>query len=249
MKKIKYLASFSLSLILLTSCFSSNVYGDIEFMISSANVVTNENEKNQMVEKILDSKVGARANNQHVLSVNARFYSLIFRTSLVGYGYYNYNQDTDKSNFNLDVSGLSNLKIVIDENQVMDANLNIANIELLKYDEVQLNFDAKPLNELADFSLLSVLDKTYIKEYRKSSYEEINNFELGFLAYVFTLDANKLNELLNSSIKFETDPVLTFLSSSSGFETIDIIHLTGDIAFNSISGSFEAFIYNVNSNN
>jgi hypothetical protein len=202
-----------------------------------------------MIETILESKVGASANNQHVLSVNARFSALFLRTSLAGYGYYNYNQTTDKATFNLDVSGLSNLKIDIDENQVMDANLNIANIEVFKYDDLQLNFDAKPLNELVDFSLLGVLDKTYIKEYRKSRYVEIDNFGIGFLAYAFTLDANKLNELLNSSIKFETDPVLTFLSSSSGFETIDIVHLTGDIAFNSISGSFEAFIYNVNSNN
>jgi hypothetical protein len=249
MKKIKYLALLSLSLILLTSCFSSNVYGDIELIISSANVVNNENEKNQMIETILESKVGASANNQHVLSVNARFSALFLRTSLAGYGYYNYNQTTDKATFNLDVSGLSNLKIDIDENQVMDANLNIANIEVLKYDDVQLNFDAKPLNELVDFSLLGVLDKTYIKEYRKSRYVEIDNFGIGFLAYAFTLDANKINELLNAGVEFETDPVLTFLSSSSGFETIDIVHLTGDVAINNIPGSLKVFIYNVNPDN
>jgi hypothetical protein len=249
MKKIKYLTLLSLSLLALTSCFSSDVHGDIEREIRSADVVTDEDEKTRMIEIILDSKIGARNNNQHVLSVDVRVNAVIFNAGLAGYGYYNYNQDTDKSTFNLDVSGLSNLKIAIDEDQVMDANLKLANFDILNYEDVQLTFDAKPLNELVDFSLLGELDKSYIKEYRKSRYVDFDNIGSGYLAYAFTLDASKLNELLDSSVKFETDPVLSFLSERQSFETIDIVHLSGNVTFNNIRGGLKVFVYNVNPNN
>jgi hypothetical protein len=249
MKKFKYLTLLSLSLLSLTSCLLSDVHGDIEREIRFADVVTDEDEKTRMIEIILDSKIGARNNNQHVLSVDVRVNAFIFNASLAGYGYYNYNQDTDKSTFNLDVSGLSNLKIAIDEDQMMDANLKLANFDILNYEDVQLTFDAKPLNELVDFSLLGALDKSYIKEYRKSRYVDFDNIGLGYLAYAFTLDASKLNELLDSSVKFETDPVLSFLSDRRSFETIDIVHLSGNVTFNNIRGGLKVFVYNVNPNN
>jgi hypothetical protein len=250
MKKFKYLALLSLSLILLTGC-SDDVHAEIERELRYSNSVTNAEEQNYMLDRVQSAKISARENNRHVLSIDIDINALrVLNTSLVGYGYYNYNQETDKSTFNLEVSGLSNLKVAIDEEQKLEAKLSLANLDLLNYDDVQLNFDAKPLNELIDLSMLFNLDKSLIKSYKKTNYIDFDTFGKGFLAYVFELDAEKLNEQLNINFKFTTNPFISFLSNSTSFETIEIIYLTGNVNLtDSLNAGLKVFVYNVNPNN
>jgi hypothetical protein len=251
MKKIKYLTLLSLSLFMLTGClFSDTVHEEIEREIEYSRLITRENEQNSILEALSKAKIGARSNDEHVLSIDITISVFnVISTSLAGYGTYKYNNETEKSNFDLDISGLSNLQVKIDEDQKLNAEFKVANIQALKYENIQLQYEAKPLNEVIDFSLLSSLDKSLIKQYRATNFIDFDTFGRGFQAYVLVLDSNKLNELLNTDLKFDSDPVVSFLTDS-GFRTVDIIHISGTVTLTgNIQAFLRVFIYNVNPTN
>lgn len=249
MKKIKYLSLLSLSLILLTGCTDS-VHRSVERSIeNSSTIVVDVKEQEAMLLAIANSAIASRANDSHVISVDIDlgiFGPVI--TDLTGYAYYNYDASSDTSTLNLDISGLSVLKANITADQKLDFDLKLVDFQLFKQENIQLQYDAKPLNELVNLQVLSNIDKSYIKRYRTSRISvDFANLLPTYRAYIFDIDSAYLNNQINNdNLKFESDVVVSFFSETFSFETIDIVHMSGRIRINNtFSSNVKVFLYNV----
>jgi hypothetical protein len=249
MKKIKYLSILGLSLILLTGCTDS-VHRSLERSIEYySTVVEDVKEQEAMLLAVANSKLASRTNDRHTISVDINLGLMgPIATDLVGYAYYNYDANSDTSTLNLDISGLSVLKANIAADQKLDFDLKLGNFQLFKQDNIQLEYDAKPLNELINLQMLSQIDKKYIKRYRASRGSfDFETLQPTYRAYIFDIDSNYLNEQFsNANIKFESDIVITFLSERFSFDTIEIVHMSGRVTINNtFSSNVKVFLYNV----
>jgi hypothetical protein len=248
MKKIKYLALLSLSLLILTSCDS--VHRSIEREIDLfSEEISDPAKQEEMLEQLANARIASRANNSHVISIGIeiRPFNLI-QTGISGYGYYNYNSSSDTATFNLQASGTSNLLVDLDESQKLDINLKILNFDIFNQEDIQLVFDAKPLNEMINLSFINEIDKSVIKRYRKSRFGvDIEVIGDNYDAYVFDLDASYLNsQINNNALKFNSDVVVSVLSDRYFFEEISIIHISGSALINNvINAQVKIYLYNV----
>ena len=243
MKKFKYVALISISMLLVTSCGFRGVIPEVDRQLVNATVLTTQAQQDNAINNISRLKLQPTFNNTHVADFSSKFSFGFAQVESSGFIDYIFDSENQKTYVDVKLEGLVNINVKI-ENDLLNADVNSFGLNIIDTENANVTLPKQPLNELIDLSLITSLDRSVIKSIKTATLS-YNLFKSAKEIWALNVDANFINETINNqAIVFLDDPEVVIVGDSVN-NILVLVLVRGSVRINdavTVDAAFYSYI-------